>query len=137
LYEDYEKLAGFDGAEMFVDSEYIVHRATAFKKEKEVVVAVNVYSRNNYKFNDQIHTQIIIDDIKPKTRNSEDAKEFNQYFINEIQRGKRYREVEKKVFTFAVGYFYEPETGHSLVVVGTGEREDVLQYYEINESFLV
>lgn len=128
-YETYEKFAGFDGHTMFVDEDFLVHRAFSLKSGSLSLVA-NVYARDYKKA--QLHTQIQIN------QGQADEKLFRRMRAS----GKSYLQIERKLMaankefgTMAMTYFFENDRG--IVGIGSNDATVGLLLFSLHNSFQV
>ena len=124
----YEKLAGFDGAMIFIDDEFIAHRVYNMKTGGNLTAYANIYSRTS---GNQLHTQIAI-------LNSEES---NDTILNSILMGKSLLEIDSMlaatVNTRAMSYFYKEDVQKKVVAVGQNDPANPLAFFSLRNSFTV
>lgn len=124
----YEKLAGFDGAVLYIDDEFIVHRVFNMKTGGNLTAFANVYSRVS---SNQVHTQIAV----------VNQAESNNRFLKSLRSGMSLLEAEyalgDTVNTMAVTYFYKQDVDKKVVGVGKSDPANPLSFFSLRTSFTV
>ena len=137
-YETYQKFAGFDGSSMFLDEEFIVHRAFNLKTGGTLTVVADVYARTGKHMN--LFSQIQINH----------GQHSNEVIRDHIKSGKSLLAFESSQLmlgsnfgTMAMSY-YQENTGtekepvyKGVVAIGSGVKNTQLDLYYLRNSFSI